>query len=159
MINFENIKAVLTGILTTSGEFLLGILTSLLIFVSPIKGMLLLTILMVVFDTILGIYTSIKVDGLSSFKSNKLFNLSVKLFFYLGAIILSYCVDEFIIIQPIIGIQDLFPKVVCFAFVYIEGKSMDESSIKLGNKSMWVILKEIVKKISSLKKDLNDLSE
>jgi hypothetical protein len=31
--------------------------------------------------------------------------------------------------------------------IYIEIKSLDESSIKLGNKSFWVLLKEMVNKL------------
>jgi hypothetical protein len=43
-------------------------------------------------------------------------------------------------------------------WIYIEIKSLDESSIKLGNKSFWVLLKEI-NKLKDIKKDLNDIIE
>jgi hypothetical protein len=43
--------------------------------------------------------------------------------------------------------------------IYIEIKSLDESSIKLGNKSFWVLLKEMVNKLKDIKKDLNDIIE
>jgi hypothetical protein len=43
-------------------------------------------------------------------------------------------------------------------WIYIEIKSLDESSIKLGNKSFWVLLKEMVNKLKD-KKDLNDIIE
>jgi hypothetical protein len=43
-------------------------------------------------------------------------------------------------------------------WIYIEIKSLDESSIKLGNKSFWVLLKEMVK-LKDIKKDLNDIIE
>jgi hypothetical protein len=42
-------------------------------------------------------------------------------------------------------------------WIYIEIKSLDESSIKLGNKSFWVLLK--VNKLKDIKKDLNDIIE
>jgi hypothetical protein len=44
-------------------------------------------------------------------------------------------------------------------WIYIEIKSLDESSIKLGNKSFWVLLKEMVNKLKDIKKDLNDIIE
>jgi hypothetical protein len=42
-------------------------------------------------------------------------------------------------------------------WIYIEIKSLDETSMKLGNKSVWVILKEMTGKLKELKKDLNEI--
>jgi hypothetical protein len=49
----------------------------------------------------------------------------------------------------------LAAKTMTTLWIYIEIKSLDESSIKLGNKSFWVLLKEMVNKL----KDLNDIIE
>jgi hypothetical protein len=53
----------------------------------------------------------------------------------------------------------LAAKTMTTLWIYIEIKSLDESSIKLGNKSFWVLLKEMVNKLKDIKKDLNDIIE
>jgi hypothetical protein len=57
------------------------------------------------------------------------------------------------------GISFLAAKTMTTLWIYIEIKSLDESSIKLGNKSFWVLLKEMVNKLKDIKKDLNDIIE
>jgi hypothetical protein len=44
-------------------------------------------------------------------------------------------------------------------FCWIELKSIDETSMKLGNKSIWVHFKELISKSKDIKKDLNDVVE
>jgi hypothetical protein len=41
--------------------------------------------------------------------------------------------------------------------LYIEIKSIDETSQKLGNKSFYFIIKSIISKAKDLKKDINEL--
>ncbi|MEW5675495.1 phage holin family protein [Flavobacterium enshiense] len=140
-------------------EFLIPIITIILTFITPIKGMLITTTLFVAIDTLFGIYASIKLGGIKSYKSSKLFNLVPKTFFYLSTIILAYLVNQFLIITPVWGIENLITKAVCAFWIYIEIKSLDETSMKLGNKSFWVLLKEAIRKLYSIKKDLSELIE
>jgi hypothetical protein len=46
----------------------------------------------------------------------------------------------------------LAAKTMTTLWIYIEIKSLDESSIKLGNKSFWVLLKEMVNKLKDIKR-------
>jgi hypothetical protein len=133
--------------------FLISISAALL----PLKPFVTTIILFVVADTILGIYTTIKLKGIRSFSSTKLFNLPVKVFFYSGSILLSYFVDKHIFEGAILGITLLLTKACTMLWIYIEVKSMDETSMKLGNKSFWVLLKEFVNKVKAFKKDINDI--
>lgn len=110
-------------------------------------------------DTVFGIYTSIKLGGVGTFKSHKLFNVVIKSFFYLTTIIMAYLIDKYILVGSVFGIDYLLAKVLTFFWIYIETKSLDESSMKLGNKSFWVLLKELINKLKSVKKDLNELIE
>jgi hypothetical protein len=112
---------------------------------------------MVMFDTAFGIYVSVKLNGLKSFKSHKFFNVVVKLFFYLSSIIMTFLLNKYILGISIFGIDYLLAKTVTSLWCYIEIKSLDESSMKLGNKSFWVLLKEMISKGKELKKDLNEL--
>lgn len=114
-------------------------------------------ILFIVSDTIFGIYASIQLKGVEAFKSHKLFNVVIKSFFYLTTIILAFLVDKFILAGSIFGIAFLLSKTITAFWIYIEIKSIDENSMKLGNKSFWVLLKEMIGKLKGIKKDLNEL--
>lgn len=128
-------------------------------FLTPIAGLLWLMLFFVVLDTAFGIYSSIKLEGIKSFKSHKLFNIVIKLFFYLMTIIMSFLINKYILPETLFGIQFLIPKIITALWCYIEIKSIDESSMKLGNKSFWVLIKEMISKLKGIKSDLNELIE
>jgi hypothetical protein len=66
-------------------------------------------------------------------------------------------VDKYIFEGSILEIKLLITKVVSLLFIYIEIVSLNETSIKVGNKSLWVILKELFNKGKELKQDLGDI--
>ena len=96
-------------------------------------------------------------EGVKSLKSTKLFNAVVKLFFYLGATIGMYFIDKFILNgTKIMNIDFILTKAMAVSFIYIEVKSMDETSVKLGNRSIWVIFAEMIRKFKKIKKDIKN---
>jgi hypothetical protein len=133
---------------------ILGFFLSALAIFAPIKGLVLLLTCLICMDTVFGIYTSIKIGGVHAFKSNKLFNVVVKSFFYVGTLLLLFMVDKFVFDGQLFGINFLLSKAVAIFWCYIELKSLDENSMKLGNRSVWVIAKEAIKKYKDFKKDL-----
>lgn len=139
--------------------FIKNALITFLVFITPIKGMLLLVSFAVAFDTLFAIYVSVKLKGISSFKSTKLFNIVVKTFFYMSTIVFSFLIDKYIFEGKILDISYLISKIITFLWLYIEIKSIDETSMKLGNRSLWVIVKEIINKGKSFKKDINEIKE
>ena len=139
--------------------FIKNALITFLVFITPIKGMLLLVSFAVAFDTLFAIYVSVKLKGISSFKSTKLFNIVVKTFFYMSTIVFSFLIDKYIFEGKILDISYLISKIITFLWLYIEIKSIDETSMKLGNRSLWEILKEIINKGKSLKKDINEIKD
>jgi peptidoglycan biosynthesis protein MviN/MurJ (putative lipid II flippase) len=139
--------------------FLKTALLTFFVFITPIKGMLCLISFAVALDTIFAIYVSIKQKGINSFRSTKLFNLAVKTFFYMASILLAFLIDNYIFDKKLMDIHYLISKIVTFMWLYIEIKSIDETSQKLGNKSLWVILKELIAKAKDLKKDINEIKE
>ena len=136
-----------------------AIITTFLIFITPIYGLLSIITFAVVFDTLFAIYVSIKLNGIKSFRSTKLFNVVVKTFFYMGSIIFAFMIDKYMFEGKILDIPYLISKVITFVWLYIEIKSIDETSMKLGNRSLWVIVKEIINKGKSFKKDINEIKE
>lgn len=127
---------------------------------TPIKGLLLVTGVAVFLDTIFAIYTTIILNGWKSYQSTKLFNIVVKSFFYLGSIMLAYFIDTHIIgVNKIMNIDLFLSKVITIFWLYIECKSIDETSQKHGNKPFYVIIKNILDKAKDLKKDINEIKE
>jgi hypothetical protein len=138
--------------------FLKTALITFLVFITPIQGLIWLISFAVGFDTIFAIYVSVKQKGISSFSSTKLFNIVVKTFFYMGSIILAFLIDKFIFEGKVYDIPFLSSKIITTIWLYIEIKSIDETSMKLGNKSLWVLFREVISKGKGLKKDINDLN-
>ena len=129
-------------------------------FLTPIKGLLIIKGMAVLLDTIFAIYTTIKLNGWSSYQSTKLFNIVVKSFFYLGSIVLAYFIDTHIVEKnTIFGINLLISKATTIFWLYIECKSIDETSQKLGNKSFYFTIKNFMNKAKELKKDINEIKE
>lgn len=139
-------------------NFLKPILFSILTFFVPIQGLLLLLILMVTIDTLTAIYVSIKLKGIKSFRSALLRKgMTAKIFLYLGTVILAYMVDVYILGGSTFGVQHLLSKGLTAIWTFGEIKSMDENSMKLGNRSFFVISKEFFKKMTGYSKDIKDI--
>ena len=133
-------------------------LLSLMTFFVPIQGLLLLLVLMVIIDTIMAIYVSIKMKGIKSFRSALLRKgMTAKIFLYLGTVIVAYMVDVYILNGATFGIQHLLSKGLSAIWTYAEIKSMDENSMKLGNRSFFIIVSEFFKKITGFKDEINKI--
>jgi hypothetical protein len=134
-------------------------LLSILTFLSPVTGLIIIMIGFILLDTAAGIYVSVKLGGWKSFQSDKLFNLSVKSFFYCFSIILAYLIDMFIFGGKLQGVDFLLSKLMTVAWVFIEIKSLDEKSIKIGNKPFITLIRDLIKKIKEIKKNINEIKE
>jgi phage-related holin len=125
-------------------------------FLTPIFGMVLLVAGFVFLDTCAGIYVARKNQD---FQSDKLFNLVVKTFFYMATILLSFLVDTYIFENKIANIGYLSSKAVTMFWIYIECKSLDEKSVKLGNKPFHETMTALIKRIKAWKKDINEIKD
>jgi hypothetical protein len=128
-------------------------------FVSPIHGLFLIIGSIVIADTLYAIYYSIKILGVKSLSSTKAFNIAVKTFFYMGSIYIAYLISTHILDGSLLGVTYLTPKALCVFWGLIELRSIDETSIKLGNRPFLEIIKGIINKAKSFKKDLNELKK
>ena len=154
----KGLKVDISGISSLVWGYILTGFLTVVSFLLPIKGFLLAVGLMVLLDTIVGIYTTIKLNGRKSYQSTKLFNFVVKSFFYGSTICIMYVIDYFLIgVGGFFGISLISSKVVSIIFIYIELKSIDESSQKLDNPPFYVMIKNLFTKLKSLKRDLNEI--
>lgn len=128
-------------------------------FLTPITPLLIMMLFFVFLDTFTGVFATIKLEGLKSFRSHKLFNVVIKTFFYFTSIILAFAISKYIFDNTLLGIKHLLPKTITMLWIYIEIKSIDETSMKLGNKSFWVLLKEFIEKMKSIKTDINEITK
>ncbi|WP_290838472.1 phage holin family protein [Flavobacterium sp.] len=133
-----------------------GIVTA---FLAPIKGLIILMVLFVTLDTFAGIFVMFRKEGWTGFRSHKLFNLVIKSFFYLMTIIMAYFADVHLLNGSFMDIKLFLSKSICVVWCYVEMKSIDEKSQKLGNKSIWTIIQELIGKLKGIKKDLNEITE
>lgn len=125
----------------------------------PIKGIIVMILLMVIADTVYAIYKAKKLK--ESVTSDKLFNIVPKFGTYLFFIVMAFLVDTFIFdgTLPVIGLTNGLSKIVGGICFIIELKSIDETSVKLGNRSFDLIIKDFINVIRKYKKNLNDLKD
>lgn len=124
---------------------------------TPVHGMVGLILLFVMLDTFTAIYVAVKKSGWDAFQSHKLFNIVPKIFLYCTTIALAWVIDINILENGIMDIERVASKTITMVWIYIEVKSIDENSQRLGNKSIWAIIKEMLFKVKDLKKDINDI--
>lgn len=137
-------------------KYIKPLLMTLFTFLTPIKGLLSILFLFIFLDTIVGIYVSVKTKGWRSFQSVILRKgIGAKLLFYLGTAVLAFMIDKYIVGATAFGIHYLLSKSITALWIYVEIKSLDETSMKLGNRSVWVILRELIGKIANIKKEFN----
>ena len=121
-------------------------------FIAPLTNIFILLVCLVGFDTIYAIRTAKKHK--IKITSHKFTNIFGKLIFYGGVTIISYFIDQFIIVNGIWGIENALLKGATVLFIFTEIKSIDEHRVKNGNKSIFDMLKELIDKILTIKKDL-----
>ncbi len=136
---------------------LITILSIFATFVAPIQALVLLVIAFVGLDTITGIYAVIKIKGRMHFRSGHLFNIVPKTLMYSSTILLTFMIDTFIFGGTLFGIKILLAKIASALWIYVESKSIDENSQKLGNRPIWDVMKEFIGKAKSAKKDINEI--
>lgn len=139
-----------------STSILIGIIFAIINFFDPIKGFLILMGFMVLADTVFAMWVAHKMN--QKLTSSKFFNIAPKIFFYLGSIMLAYGCDYlFVGAGPVMGINMLGTKVISFAFISNEVKSINETYIKRFGKSLYETIKEYLSVLKRLKKDIEDL--
>lgn len=140
-------------------NMLLTLAIGLAITLRPIWPLLIIAVSVTAIDTIYGIYACFKLKGWRSFSSTKFFNLPVKILVYSGSISLSYFIDFHIFDGAISTVTLPLSKFATLFVIITEVTSLNETSIRLKNKSFWIVLRDFVLKVAGLKKDLKTVIE
>jgi hypothetical protein len=135
-------------------KFLIGLVGSVFLLLSPVFPLILLVGLFILTDTIFGVYTSWKLGH--DIKSRKLARLISKLVVYTGAILLVFGLDYIILSSFIGGL--IVTKVGAGVLCFIEGFSIDEKIRKINNnKGIVHYLKLCYKFVRGVKNGFNDV--
>lgn len=142
------IKLIATNITT--------LLKVLLVFFAPIKGIIILVALSTILDTAFGVW---KASKLKENVNSKTFRHGFvpKLMSYVGAIMLVYASDFFIInylTKEVISVDYLATKVIALMLISIEVKSMDESFQKVKGYSFIGKIVKLIIQAKDVKKKL-----
>lgn len=132
------------------------LLKVLLVFFAPIKGIIILVALSTILDTAFGIW---KASKLKENVNSKTFRHGFvpKLMSYVGAIMLVYASDFFIInylTKEVISVDYLATKVIALMLISIEVKSMDESFEKVKGYSFISKIVKLIIQAKNVKKKL-----
>ena len=137
---------------------LCGLASIVLAFFMPIYGLLLAVGLVIVADTITGVYKAKKLK--QKITSRRLSEIVSKMFLYQGVVVLFFFIDRFILgefIQMFIEIPLFLTKVVSALLCFIEVKSIDENFEAITGQSLWSKLKDLLARTKELKEDFENI--
>jgi len=134
-----------------------AIIASVLTILAPVLPMIILAILMVIIDTVFGMWRTIKLKGWNNLLSKKFSDIFGKIIIYSLAILVTYFIEMYIakdIIAEFISVELFMTKVIVGAVVYTEIKSIDEKYEQVTKKSFLRGLRKIVTRAKEEKNNL-----
>jgi multisubunit Na+/H+ antiporter MnhG subunit len=133
------------------------IILGLMAFLAPIQGILITVGVLILADTIIGLWKARKLK--EKISSRKLSQIISKMFLYEGTIILFFMIDKFIlgdILQQFFAVEFLLTKVVALVLASIEVFSMDENYRAVRKYGLWHAFKKLVGRARDVKEELKD---
>lgn len=133
------------------------IILGLMSFLAPIQGILITVGVLILADTIIGIWKAKKLK--EAISSRKLSQIISKMFLYQGTIVLFFMIDKFMlgdIIQQFFAVEFLLTKVVALVLASIEVFSMDENYRAVRTYGLWHAFKRLVGRAKDVKSELDN---
>jgi len=135
--------------------FMLGLLTSLFVFLAPTLPLIILVGLFIIADTCMGVFVAYK--SKNQVTSRKLARVISKLVIYTGTILLVFGLDTQIL-SMFIETDLLVTKIGAGVLCFIEGFSIDESIRKINNdKGVGYYVKKTFESVKKLKDGFNSV--
>jgi hypothetical protein len=157
MVNKHNMKYY---IMKTYHEGLHNVLLALLLFMAPIKGILITVGAFIILDTASGIWKSIKKKV--PITSRGLSAIISKMLLYQLTVITTYLLDYYIlgeIIYGLFSIDQLLTKIVAMVLVFIEAQSINENYKEIRGVDLWEQFKKLLSRAKEAKDDFKDISK
>lgn len=130
---------------------------ALIAFLAPIQGILITVGVLILADTILGVWKARKLK--EKISSRKLSQIISKMFLYEGTIVLFFMIDKYIlgdILQQFFAVEFLLTKVVALVLASIEVFSCDENYRAVRTYGLWHAFKKLVGRARDVKGELKD---
>ena len=151
-------KAQLSLLLISIQSKLLTLISICFAFFLPISGILLMIGVLIVIDTITGIWKAKKLG--EKITSRKLSAIISKLALYEITVIMFFLIDQFIlndIILTFFSVPFMLTKVVALVLASIEVMSINESYKQVHHLDLWQSMKLLFARAKEVKEDLNKL--
>ena len=151
-------KAQLSILLISIQSQLLTLISICFAFFLPISGILLMIGILIVIDTITGIWKAKKLG--EKITSRKLSAIISKLALYEVTVIMFFLIDRFIlndIILTFFSVPFMLTKIVALVLSSIEVMSINESYKQVYHLDLWQSMKLLFARAKDIKEDLNKL--
>ena len=151
-------KAQLSLLLISIQSELLTLISICFAFFLPISGILLMIGVLIVIDTITGIWKAKKLG--EKITSRKLSSIISKLALYEVTVIMFFLIDQFIlndIILTFFSVEFMLTKVVALVLASIEVMSINENYKQVYHLDLWQSMKLLFARAKEVKEDLNKL--
>ena len=130
-----------------------------LAFIAPIVPLLVITFGAILLDTLFGL---IKAHKLKITSSHGFSAIAKKLVLYLGAIILSFCAEKYIL-SDVIGLFCQIPligtKLVTAILLGVEAMSINENWFIISGINLWQKAKLLLSRTKQIKEDIESLTD
>ena len=143
-------------------KYLNYFLTSLILFYTPITGLLIGVGIAIIFDTFTGVFKSIKLNGIASVKSRILSNIISKMALYELCIICLFAIDYYVLNEFVIrsfGIDFMFTKICAIMLIFVELVSIKENVEQTFDVDLWKLLKNAFNRAKEVKTDIDEISK
>ena len=151
-------KAQLSLLLISIQSKLLTLISICFAFFLPISGILLMIGLLIIIDTITGIWKAKKLG--EKITSRKLSSIISKLALYEVTVIMFFLIDRFIlndIILTFFSVPFMLTKVVALVLSSIEVMSINENYKAVKSIDLWSSLKNLLARSAEIKNDINKI--
>jgi len=141
-------------------KYLNYFLTSLILFYTPVNGLLIGVGIAIIFDTFTGVFKSIKTKGIASIRSRILSNIISKMALYELCIISLFAIDYYVLNEFVIrsfGIDFMFTKICAIMLIFVELVSIKENVEETFNVDLWKLLKKSFNRAKEIKTDVDEI--
>lgn len=148
----------LTILQTRIQDHLFKLVAAFITFLSPIQGIMITVGLLILADTIFGIWKANKLG--ERITSRKFSQVISKMFLYQGTILLFFLIDMFIIgdiLGALFSVPYLLTKVVALVLASVEVFSIDENYKAVHGSSLWNAFKKLVARSKEISADIKDI--
>lgn len=153
-------KNYIGGLALTMKDTLIYIVTSLIMFFTPITGILIAVAVAIALDTIFGVSKAIvKKEKLTSRRSS---NIISKFVLYQSAVLLIYTIDTYLLgefFKLWFSIDYFFTKIVTIIIIFIEMLSMKENFEEAFDINIVDKLKEALQRTKEIKDGIDDITK